>query len=304
MLTSELNFTAQLRKSVTLSRPLSLFFYSAWHRNASRLWCWPQKQVIKRPERGYEYSHGGFERRGSVEAWLQGEQSCSCLTKRFEHKSIQVLMSTRGWETFTYKYKYATTHTHTQTYKGYKIWLALFLFTRAKSITVNVLQLIWNTLANCDLKPRIVIPNQIDESALSLSLSISPFSLSSVYTHKPKIAVCFPHTEKCSYQARTLNIKDFWPFLRAFQMNARLIRMVSVCVCVCAHACVCVCMCVSDIVPREHQTVLQQLPADTRPVASRWPLPHTYTHTHTHTHTHTPRSPQHKRDIFSSMVQY
>ncbi len=50
MLTAELSFTAQLRKSVTLSPPLSLFFYSAWHRNASRLWCWPQKQVIKRLE--------------------------------------------------------------------------------------------------------------------------------------------------------------------------------------------------------------------------------------------------------------
>ncbi len=190
MLTAELSFTAQLRKSVTLSPPLSLFFYSAWHRNASRLWCWPQKQVIKRLERGYEYSHGGFERRGNAEAWQRGEQSGSCLTKRFEHKSIQVLMSTRGWKTFTYKYKYATTHT--RTYKGYRIWLALFLFTRAKSITVNVLQLISNTLANCHLKPRIVIPNQTDES------SLSPFSLSSVYMHEPKIAVCFPHMEKCS----------------------------------------------------------------------------------------------------------
>lgn len=185
MLTAKLSFTASLRKSVSLS----LIFYSNWHKNSSLFWCWPQKQVIKRLERGYEYSHGGFERRGNAEAWQRGEQSGSCLAKRFQHKSIQVLTSTLGWKTFTYKYKYATTHTCTG---GSSIWLALFLSTRAKSITVNVLQLIGNTLANCHPKPRIVIPNQRDESPLF------PFSLSSVYDRKPKIAACFPSAEKCS----------------------------------------------------------------------------------------------------------
>jgi len=125
---------------------------------------------------------------------------------------------------------------------------------------VNVLQLIWNTLANCHVKPRIVIPNQTDKS------SLFPFPISSVYVRKPKIAVFFP-TQKSALNKRGCSTSKIFGFLSGrFSWTPDWFVW-----------CVCVSVSVSDIIPREHQTVLQQLPADTRPVASRWPPPHTLT---------------------------
>ncbi len=126
--------------------------------------------------------------------------------------------------------------------------------------------------------------------ARSLSLSLSLHFPSLLFTHTSPKLLCVFHTRRSALIKRGHSTsKIFGLFSGRFRWTPDwfvwcLCVRVCMCVCVCAHACVCVCVCVSDIIPREHQTVLQQLPADTRPVASRWPPPHTHTHTHTHTH--------------------
>ncbi len=299
MLTSELSFTAQLRKSVTLSRPLCHYFSIRPDTEMPAASDADHKNKLLKGLKGGMNIHMGD---------LRGEEALKLDCRVSSHAPVSLNDSNTNpfrslWahggekhlHTNTNMPPHTHTHTHTRTHKGYKIWLALFLFTIAKSITVNVLQLIWNTLANCDLKPRIVIPNQTDESALSLSLSLS-LSLhfpSLLFTHTSPKLLCVFHTWRSALIKRGHSTsKIFGLFSGRFRWTPDwfvwcLCVRVCMCVCVCAHACVCVCVCVSDIIPREHQTVLQQLPADTRPVASRWPPPHTYTHTHTHTHTHT-----------------
>lgn len=93
-----------------------------------------------------------------------------------------------------------------------------------------MLQLIRNTLANCHLKPRIVIPNQTDKS------SLFPFSLSSVCVRKPKIAVFSPHREVLLIR-KDAQHQRFLAFCQGVSAERQID---SYGVCLCVRVCVCV----------------------------------------------------------------